>query len=236
MIQFFAPDIESTGLLPEQESVHCCRVLRMKAGDCLTVVDGAGHIFECMLTDANPRSASVEIISKSDEIKAWRPRITLAVAPTKNGDRMEWLVEKAVEMGIDEIILLNCQHSERRKFNIDRLRKIAISAMKQSLKATLPNIPDMIDFKLFISSVKECDRYMGYCDKDYPRREFVKEYDGRKDVTILVGPEGDFSPEEVQIAVEAGFIPVTFGNTRLRTETAALYAVAAVHTLDNMNI
>ncbi len=235
MIRFYAPDVDESGMLPESESAHCCRVLRMKEGDTLYCVDGRGGEYECTLTLANPRGAGVEIVSRRREERCWRPRITLAVAPTKNADRMEWLVEKSVEMGVDRIVLLECVHSERRNYKTDRLVKIAVSAMKQSLKATLPEIVGMVRFKDFLASVGEGCRFMGYCDREFPRLEFVREYDGKQDVTVLIGPEGDFSPEEVASAVASGFVPVTFGNTRLRTETAALYALAAVHVLDNLN-
>ena len=234
MIRFYAPDIETEGRLPEQESAHCCRVLRLREGDRIYAIDGKGYSYECLITDAHPKGTTVEILSRSEEPQAWTPRITLAVAPTKNIDRMEWLVEKAVEMGVDRIVFLQCARSERKVLKRERIAKIAISAMTQSLKATLPEISELTGFKDFIKSCDTPVRVMGYCDKDYPRKEFARNYDGKQDITILIGPEGDFSPEEVKLAVECGFQPVTFGNTRLRTETAALYAVAAVHVLDNL--
>ena len=235
MIRFYAPDIESTQSLPETESAHCCRVLRLTEGDRIHAVDGRGHAFECVITYAHHKQTEVEILQRSDEPKVWQPRITLAVAPTKNIDRMEWLVEKAVEMGVDRIVFLQCRHSERKVLKRERLEKIAVSAMKQSLKAVLPEISELTDYRDFVRSVDTPVRVMGYCDKDYPRKEFVKNYDGLQDITILIGPEGDFSPEEVRLAVECGFEPVTFGNTRLRTETAALYALAATHVLENLH-
>ncbi len=235
MIRFYSPDIEESGRLPEGESAHCCRVLRMSVGDSLEVTDGKGNIFICMLADSDPKGADLEIVEKRSESREWNPRITLAVAPTKNTDRMEWLVEKVVEMGIDEIALLKCDHSERKVMRTDRLEKIMISAMKQSLKCRLPEFRGVIDFRSFVSEDNGSRKYMGYCDSSYERKDFATEYDGRSDVTILIGPEGDFSPKEVSLAVENGYVPVTFGKSRLRTETAGMYAVAAVHCLDQLN-
>lgn len=232
MIRFYAPDVESTGELPEVESGHCCRVLRMKTGDAIYVVDGKGSVFNCVITDPHPKHTGVEIISKSEEPVHWKGNITLAVAPTKNIDRIEWLFEKAVEMGVNELVLLKCARSERKNVNNERLEKILVSAMKQSLKATLPVFTGMMDFKEFISRAREGMRFVGYCDDRTERRDFSKEFPGNRDVTVMIGPEGDFSPEEIKAAFEAGFQPVTFGNSRLRTETAALFALAAIHVLD----
>ncbi|MDE6236836.1 MAG: 16S rRNA (uracil(1498)-N(3))-methyltransferase [Muribaculaceae bacterium] len=232
MIRFYAPDVESTGMLPETESGHCCRVLRMKEGDTLYCVDGNGKEFECEITLAHPKHTEVRILKTNEELPHWSQRIVLAVAPTKNIDRIEWLLEKIVEIGVNEIVLLKCEHSERKNVNEERLLKIIISAMKQSLKATLPVFKGMIPFKDFMENVDTARRYVGYCDHEYERKEFAKEYPGREDVTILIGPEGDFSPSEISLAVDNGFLPVTFGESRLRTETAALYAVTSVHLID----
>ncbi|MDE6338311.1 MAG: 16S rRNA (uracil(1498)-N(3))-methyltransferase, partial [Muribaculaceae bacterium] len=228
MIRFFAPEIENTLTLPETESGHCCRVLRMKEGATIHVVDGKGGAYECRIINAHPKHTNVEIVTKSHESLHWTPKITLAVAPTKNIDRMEWLLEKATEIGVNEIIFLRCEHSERKDVKDDRMEKILVSAMKQSMKATMPRYFGLIPFKDFVTLIKKeysaPVKIMGYCSPEYPRKELVQVYKGGKDVVILIGPEGDFSPEEVKIAVDAGFIPATFGNTRLRTETASLYA------------
>lgn len=236
MIRFYAPDIETDTSLPEVESGHCCRVLRMKEGDTIHAVDGKGFAYECVITDANPKKTELDIISRSEEKRHWEPRITLAVAPTKNIDRMEWLLEKATEIGIDRIIFLKCARSERKDIKNDRLNKILVSAMKQSMKATLPEFCGMKTLKEFIkdldSSKDEIIKIMGYCSEKFPRKELVNVYEQGKDVTLLIGPEGDFSPEEVEMSVKAGFIPATFGNTRLRTETAALYALATIHVIN----
>lgn len=234
MIRFYSPDIESTLELPEIESGHCCRVLRMKVGDRIHVVDGKGHEFLCEIVDAHPKHTSVEIISCSDEPKHWKERIVIAVAPTKNIDRIEWMLEKIVEIGVDEIVLLKCEHSERKNVNEERLLKIIISAMKQSLKATLPVFKGLVPFSTFVAESDTENLYMGYCDEKIERKEFATTYPGNSNLTILIGPEGDFSPSEVEKALKKGFIPVTFGESRLRTESAALYAVTATHVIDTI--
>lgn len=231
MIRFYAPDIESTGELPETESGHCCKVLRMRAGDTIEVVDGRGTLFGCVIDDAHPRHTAVSVTRREVLCLHWKPRITLALAPTKNMDRMEWLVEKAVEIGVNRIVFLECDRSVRRVVKRERIEKIMISAMKQSLKATLPELTELISFREFVDSDSAALKYMGYCDESVRRRDFADEYDGESDVTILIGPEGDFSPEEVSLAFGRGYVPVTFGATRLRTETAALYSLCAAHTI-----
>ncbi len=234
MIRFYSPDIETTCQLPEVESGHCCRVLRMKEGDIIFVIDGKGREYECRIQDAHPKHTALEILSCKEEPKHWKERIVLAVAPTKNIDRIEWMLEKVVEIGLDEIVLLKCDHSERKNVNEERLLKIIVSAMKQSLKATLPVFKGFIPFKQYMDSVDTHGKYMGYCDSSFERRDFATLYPGTQDLTILIGPEGDFSPEEVALSLEKGFIPVTFGESRLRTESAALFAVTATHVIDRV--
>lgn len=233
MTRFYAPEIELTRILPEGESAHCCRVLRLREGDEVEVIDGKGTLHRCRIIDAHPKRTGVEIIESAVEQRHWSPRITLSLAPTKNMDRMEWLVEKAVEIGVDRIVFLDCEHSERRVVKPERIERIMVSAMKQSLKSRMPELTEMMPFSDFVKEPGGGMRFMGYCDSDFLRREFDKEYDGMSDVELLIGPEGDFSPAEVSLAVDAGFIPVTFGNTRLRTETAALYALCATHSAIN---
>ena len=230
MIQFYSPDIESTGVLPETESGHCCRVLRMKEGDTVYVTDGKGHRFECSILDAHPKHTALEILTM-EEIKPWWGfQLELCVAPAKNADRMEWLVEKAVEIGVDKITLMKCQRSERKTLRTDRLEKIAISAMNQSLKTNRTVIEGPVDFKNIVKDGFSGFKCLGYCDETYPLRSFANEYHGGN-LKILIGPEGDFTPEEVAMAVENGYMPVTFGGSRLRLETAALYAAVAAHVI-----
>lgn len=235
MIQFYSPDIKDGLTLPEEESAHCCRVLRMKEGDRITVVDGKDGRYECVIVEAHPKHTAVEITEEYFQPPHWKGRIVIAVAPTKNIDRIEWFLEKAVEIGVDEICLLKCDRSERKNVKIERLEKIVVSAMKQSLKARLPRLSGLVPFKDFVKNTECSQKFMGYCDKDTERKEFVKELKPGEDVVILIGPEGDFSRDELELAFECGFLPVTFGESRLRTETAALYAVEAVHILEEIS-
>lgn len=232
MIQFYSPDIKDTNTLGPEESLHCAKVLRKKRGDLIYVTDGKGTRYECRIISANSRSVEVEILSEEKIPKGWNFELTLAVAPTKNADRMAWLVEKATEIGVDRILFLQCRHSERKTVNIDRLRRNAISAMNQSLKTLLPAIEGMVSPReLTIAGGKGV---FGYCDRETKRRAFTGVYKGEEDITIVIGPEGDFSKEEVELLTEKGFAAVTFGEERLRTETAALYGVTAAHVISEI--
>lgn len=230
MIQFYAPDIRSSGILPESESIHCCRVLRLKEGDTIFATDGKGTRFECVILEAHPKHTAVEILSETEIKPWWGFRLEICVAPSKNADRMEWLVQKCVEIGVDRIVLMKCRRSERKVMKSERLAKIAISAMNQSLKTNLVEITDVVEFKSLVSDGFGGFKCMGYCDDSIPLRSFADEYKGGN-VRILIGPEGDFSPEEVQLAISCGYLPVTFGGSRLRLETAALYASVAAHVI-----
>ena len=233
MIQFYAPDIEREGVLPEGESVHCTRVLRMKEGDEITVTDGKGSRFVCEITRAHHARTEVTVKSK-ETIAATRDyRLTLAVAPTKNSDRIEWMAEKAVEIGVDRIVLLKCERSERKVLRPDRLRKVMVSAMKQSLGTVLPELEEVTSLKNFVEGEgKDVQKFFGYCSDEFPRKSFVNECKAGGEVTVMIGPEGDFTPGEVALAVSNGFVPVTFGEKRLRTETAGVFAVCAVDVIN----
>lgn len=207
----------------------------MQAGDMLEVVDGRGNLYRCRLSVAHAKRAGVEIVETVALPKVWPNRITVAVAPTKHNDRMEWLVEKLVEIGVDRIVPLRCDRSERKEIKTDRLEKIAVSAMKQSLKAILPQIDEMTPIKDFIASVGDPQRFVAYCDDRVERRLLAKNYRPGSDVTLLVGPEGDFSPQEVDLALGSGFVAVTLGDNRLRTETAALVACDTCHIINQLN-
>lgn len=224
MIQFFAPDIATTNILPESDSQHCVRVLRMKEGDTLEIIDGKGYRYTCRLTLAHSKRASVEIIERTHIPLSWTNNITIAIAPTKHLDRMEWMVEKLTEIGVNRIVPLLCRYSERKEIKVERLEKIAISAMKQSLKTTMPEITEMTPFKSFIETNNTSQKFIAYCDEFIPRALLSREYKANKDVTILIGPEGDFSQEEITSALSAGYSPVSLGDNRLRTETAAIAA------------
>lgn len=235
MIQFYAPDIESELTLPEEEARHCIKVLRTRSGDVIEVIDGKGHRFSCRLTDDNPRHATVEIETKTAVPLSWSTKITVAVAPTKNMDRMEWMVEKLTEIGINRIIPLHCRYSERKEIKIDRLQRIAVSAMKQSLKTVLPEITPMRSFNEVIQSSDAEQKFIAYCDPSIPRKLLSCEYRPVADsVLILIGPEGDFSKEEISSAITAGYMPISLGENRLRTETAAFNACDTIHIINQL--
>ena len=235
MHRFYCPDIADTLTLGEEDSKHCVRVMRMAEGDTIEVVDGNGTLYTCRITMAHPKRCAIEVLDKEVQTPHWGHRIVLAIAPTKNLDRIEWLVEKCVEMGIDRIIPLRCHNSERTVLKTERLKKIMVAAMKQSLKATLPQLDEMTPLDQVVAEPFEGTRCIAYCDAMLPRelrRTLADVYRPGSDEMVLIGPEGDFSPDEVQAATTAGFIPVTLGESRLRTETAGLMAVAAIHALD----
>ena len=236
MHRFYCPDIADTLTLGEEDSKHCVKVLRMGEGDTIEVVDGNGTLYTCRITMAHPKRCAVEVTERMQQPPHWGHRIVLGVAPTKNLDRIEWLVEKCVEMGVDRIIPLRCHNSERTVLKTERLKKIMVSAMKQSLKATLPLLDEMTPVAQVLAEPFEGTRCIAYCDEHLPRGQrltLTGVYRPGQDVMVLIGPEGDFSPEEVQAARDAGFMPVTLGESRLRTETAGMMAVAAIHTLDS---
>ncbi len=234
MIQFYAPDIAINPILPESDSQHCVRVLRMKEGDTLEVIDGKGHRYTCRLIEAHAKRAHVEIIEKQDVPLSWQNNITIAVAPTKHLDRMEWMVEKLTEIGVNRIIPLLCRYSERKELKIERLEKIAISAMKQSLKTVLPIIDVMTPIKDVITKQMYDQRFIAYCDTSIPRKLLSAEYRANKDTLILIGPEGDFSTEEINLALNSGYKPISLGDNRLRTETAAVVACDTCHIINQL--
>lgn len=234
MIQFYSPDIERTLCLPESDSQHCCRVLRMQPGDEVTVVDGKSNRFVCRLLDNHPKHTAIEIVGRESLLPNWTNFITVMVAPTKHIDRMEWLVEKLVEIGINRFVPIKCRYSERKEIKRERLEKIAVSAMKQSLKATLPEITEMLPLKQAVELYDSSQKFVGYCDDNIERVSLAKRYAANQDVNILIGPEGDFSPEEISMLLQFGYTPVTMGDNRLRTETAALVAAVTCHVINEI--
>lgn len=223
MALFFAPDIYSTWELPEEESAHCLRVLRLGVGDELEVTDGKGNILRTAIVSTAGKRCKVEMIEERRVEKGWNGNLTIAIAPTKNMDRIEWLAEKATEIGWDRVSFLNCRFSERKVIKTDRIERIVVSAMKQSLKFHKPVVEEMTDFKKFILAEHKGAKFIAHCYENEKRELFDAIVPG-EDATILIGPEGDFSKEEVEAAIGAGFIPVSLGNSRLRTETAGLVA------------
>ena len=226
--------------LDPDESGHCCRVLRHRAGDEIHVIDGLGTMYRCRLVDDSPKGAEAEVLEAFPGWGGHPYHLTVACCPTKNNDRFEWFVEKATEIGVDRIIPVIGDRSERKVYKTDRALRIALSATKQSLKARIPEIAEPVSVKDFISGrflslskdAPESLKLNAYCFEGDTRRisiqEALRSYDGR-DVTVLIGPEGDFSPEEARLAIDNGYIPVHLGSSRLRTETAAVLAAAAVY-------
>ena len=225
---FYIAGIQSEKiLLSEEESKHALRVLRLVQGDAVGLINGKGGFYEAVIEEAHPKKCLLKIISH-EQNWGYRPyTIKIAVAPTKNLDRIEWFVEKATEIGIDEIVFLHCERSERKSVNLERLDKIVVSAMKQSVKAYKPILQDMVLFKDYIQQVAGTNTYIAHLEehRQLPLYQVIPS----ASCCVLIGPEGDFSPPEIEMAYAAGIKPVTLGHSRLRTETAAL---AACHTLN----
>lgn len=226
---FFQPDLsENHCWLTEDESKHCIKVLRKREGDFIVVTDGNGFFFDCIITKANTQKCEFEIQEKREEPKKLF-RIHLAIAPTKNPDRLEWFIEKATELGVDEITLINCDHSERSFIKPERLLKVAISAMKQSQKATLPIINSLKDFSTVLEDKAE-QKLIAYVDHSNPNH-LLHAASKAKSYIICIGPEGDFSKGELESAMNKGFIKVSLGDSRLRTETAGIAACCLLNAL-----
>lgn len=232
---FYADDIsakEEFYTLNEEESKHCVRVLRMGQGDRFEVTDGRGTLFTVEIADADSRRCRVKIVETTEEYEKRGYFLQMAVAPTKNVERYEWFVEKAAEIWVDVITPLLCERSERRHLKTDRLEKIAVSAIKQCLKAYLPKIDELTSFKEFVKRPFDGKKFIAHIEKDEKRVLLKDVLTGGERVLILIGPEGDFSPEEIRLAHENGFTGLSLGTSRLRTETAA---VAAVHSVAFIN-
>lgn len=235
---FYAEEITgSLCSLSQDEATHCVRVLRHRCGDEINVIDGEGTMFRCRLVSDSQKSCQAEILEAFPGWGSHPYRLNMAVCPTKNNDRFEWFVEKATEVGVDVISPVIGEHSERKVYKTERASKIALSAAKQSLKAAIPVVAEPVSVKEFIkaSAGSTALKLIAYCfeDENHPRTSIKsalsKSPEAAKDVIVLIGPEGDFSREEAALAIESGFIPVHLGNSRLRTETAAVTAAEAVY-------
>ena len=225
---FYTPDIEKSHELPEEEAAHALRVLRMQQGDEMVLMDGKGNYYQAVISAAQGKRCQFQIVEKMPQPRQWTGHLHLAMGPTKNMDRTEWLAEKATEIGFDELSFLNCRWSERKVIKTERIDKILIAAMKQSHKAEKPVLNEMIDFKKFISQKIEGQKFIAHCHReDLPELRHV--IAPNQDVTVLIGPEGDFSEEEVALAEKNGYQSISLGKSRLRTETAALVAVHIMH-------
>ncbi|MCQ2606539.1 MAG: 16S rRNA (uracil(1498)-N(3))-methyltransferase [Bacteroidales bacterium] len=229
---FYSTDISETQIvLPEEEARHCTKVLRKTVGDEVYVIDGKGTLYLTKIEAVGKKDCVCSIISKTEAFGGHNYYVRMCVAPTKNIDRFEFFVEKAVEIGVDEIIPIVSDNSERKVLKLDRIERIVLSAMKQSYKATMPKIAELTDIKDVLSANYDGVKCIAHCEDQEKTllRDIASEH---KTVTILIGPEGDFSIQEIEQAKQNGWKPVSLGESRLRTETAA---IAAVHTVNVMN-
>lgn len=225
---FYVPGAANVNELPEEEAAHALRVLRLTEGDEIMLMDGEGTFYRAVIDAADKRHCCYSITEALPQQRQWNPHLHLAMAPTKNMDRIEWLAEKATEIGFDELTFLRCQFSERTEVKLPRIDKIIISAVKQSRKAYRPQLNAMTPFKDFIRQPFRGDKYICHCyeQEDLQAKLELKDVlQAGHDCVVMIGPEGDFSIDEVKQAMQAGFVPVSLGKSRLRTETAALVAV-----------
>jgi 16S rRNA (uracil1498-N3)-methyltransferase len=230
---FYNSDIKSTDTIfqfDKEESKHIIKVLRKRGGDIIHITNGKGNLFHSEITLESEKKCEVKII-KIDTFEARKYNLHIAIAPTKMNDRLEWFLEKATEIGIDEISLILCDHSERKTFKIDRAEKIIQAAMKQSNQFYLPKINEPISFIEFISKETDSLKFIAHCEED-KKDLFKNGIQPNQNILVLIGPEGDFSPKEIALALKNNFIPVSLGNTRLRTETAG---IVACHTVALIN-
>lgn len=230
---FYTPTINADIFtLNEEESKHCNRVLRLTEGDAIYLVDGQGGFFKTKIIEAHPKRCTVQVLEATREYEKRNNYLHVAIAPTKNIERLEWFLEKATEIGIDEITPILCDHSERKDIKIDRLNKIIESAMKQSLKAYHPKLNPLTPFQAFINQPFEgVSKHIAYCGEGVKHAfsNLVKQHPTAN--LILIGPEGDFSPKEVAVATQKKFELVSLGEARLRTETAAMVATVIANQL-----
>ena len=226
---FYKPEIVGDHIvLDPQESQHCVKVLRSKTGDQIHLIDGKGGLYTAEIIDANARSTTLSISSHEDNYEPLPYELHMAIAPTKSIDRFEWFLEKATEIGVSSITPIICDRSERRNVRIDRMEKVVISAMKQSLKAYKPQVNEAISYKKWLNSdFIDGSKFIAHCMEGEKLEIWNVPVD--KPVTIAIGPEGDFTPEELELSIQKGFKPITLGNYRLRTETAGLAAVMGVN-------
>ena len=230
---FYHPEINSntkTFFLSKEESNHLVKVLRKNVGDTVYVTNGDGWLFTTEIVDNNPKKCMLQLL-KSEKKYERNYYLHLAVAPTKMNDRFEWFLEKATEIGVDEITPILCDHSERKVIKHERLEKVLLSAMKQSLQCKLPKLNSLTPFAEFVSAPHKGQLFIAHCEESYKTPLKRKALADHK-ITILIGPEGDFSEQEIALAQQKGFLPVTLGNSRLRTETAA---IVACHTVALIN-
>lgn len=233
---FYAPEISLPRYtLPEEESKHCVRVLRMTVGDELHLTDGKGNMYRCKVVSDNVKRCEVEVVETWPEYERMSYGLTMCVAPTKNIDRFEWFLEKATEIGISEVYPLECDHSERRQIKLEREEKVITAAVKQSLKAYHPVLHDLTSVRDIIAMDFEGEKYIAHCDSSFVERPYLGNLVKKgANTLILIGPEGDFSKEEINFALQNGFKAISLGRERLRTETAAVVATTVVATINKL--
>jgi 16S rRNA (uracil1498-N3)-methyltransferase len=231
---FYTPDIDPSlpqYFLSEEESKHAVRVLRLAVGDEVTLIDGKGGLYKAEIKDAHPKRTILQIQQVTTEFNKRNHYLHIAIAPTKNLDRVEWFLEKATEIGIDEISLIICQRSERKEAKAERLNKIITSAIKQSIKAYHPVLNAPVNLSQFLKQPFNGQKFIAHCD-DGEKTEIAQSIEKQNRYLILIGPEGDFAPAEVDAALQNGYKAITLGESRLRTETAALEACFEVNFLN----
>jgi 16S rRNA (uracil1498-N3)-methyltransferase len=230
---FYTPDIASdTYSLNEEESNHCNKVLRLKVGDSVHLIDGVGGLYVANIVNISKKTVELKVTSKQEGFGKRNHHLHIAIAPTKNIDRLEWFLEKATEIGIDEITPIICERSERKVVKEERLEKVVTSAVKQSLTAYHPKINVAVSFKDFIANSIAGYKLIAHCIDEKDKSTIAKLITPHERYLILIGPEGDFTPKEIELALQSGFKPVTLGNTRLRTETAGLAACFEINYLN----
>ena len=233
---FYAADFTAPEYtLSEEESRHAVKVLRLVEGDTLHITDGRGSLYRCEVASAHQKHCLVRVVEHFDEFEKMPYRLTMAVAPTKNIDRYEWFLEKATEIGVTEVVPIVCEHSERKVIKAEREEKVITAAVKQSLKAYHPHLAEITPFAKLVRAEFTGRKFIAHCgDAVKEKRYLASTLRKGEDVMILIGPEGDFSPEEVQLAVANGFEEITLGTQRFRTETAAVVAVDMVSIINNL--
>jgi 16S rRNA (uracil1498-N3)-methyltransferase len=232
MNTFFGIIQNNVAILNEDESLHCVKVLRHKVGDVIRVIDGNGTIATGKIEAAHAKQCAVSLTEKEIVTQSRHYRLHMVIAPTKNIERTEWFVEKAVEIGVDEISFIKCKNSERSVIKDDRLKKVAEAAVKQSQQAFIPKLNTLVDFKEFIKKDISDIKLIAHCEKESKQsiKQFIKT---GQSFTILIGPEGDFTKDEIALALASSYAPIALGDSRLRTETAGIFACAAFASINS---
>ena len=228
---FYCPNFKNVSVLNEQESIHAIKVLRLKKGDIINVVDGLGGFFEAIIVEPHSKKCGLSMISERPFFNEKKYKIHIGIAPAKSNDRNEWFLEKCIEFGVDEVSFINCNRSERKSINMDRMTKLSISAIKQSLNIVAPKLNPVSSLKNFVSTIEADCRFIGHLVEG-DKSSLFRCAPPEKSYVVLIGPEGDFDEKEIKFAIENNFVPISLGKNRLRTETAG---IAACHILNLIN-